>query len=212
MATEIEQYIRAAAIQRGIDPDIAVRVAKSEGGVSDPVRQSDFVKNGVREPSYGPFQLYMGGGLGNDALKAGIDPRDPGQWQQGVDFALDQAKKLGWSPWYGAAKVGVGPRDGIGSQIAAQKAAPPQASGTPAPPLPAPRQVQDHPIASMAPTPAPMAPQGMSEQMMSVLGSMVPQTPQPQFQPVEMRGPSPEQATALSNFIQALKSRLPGVV
>lgn len=132
MATEIEQYIRAAAIQRGIDPDIAVRVAKSEGGVSDPVRQSDIVKNGVREPSYGPFQLYMGDGLGNAALKAGIDPRDPNQWQQGVDFALDNAKKDGWGAWYGAKNVGIGNRDGIGG----------------APALPPPREIQDHPIAS----------------------------------------------------------------
>lgn len=208
----IEQYIRAAALQRGIDPDIAVRVAKSEGGLSDPFRQSDIVKNGVREPSFGPFQLYMGGGLGNEALAAGIDPRT--NWQGGVDFALDNAKKGGWGPWYGAKAVGINGMDGIGSQVAAQQASPPQASGTPAPPLPAPREVQDHPIASMAPTPAPIpqqAPQGVSDQLMSVLGSMVPQTPQQQFQPVDIRGPSADQAAALSNFLQALKSRLPGV-
>ena len=71
----IEAYIRQAAIARGIDPDIAVRVARSEGGLSDPVRQSDVVKGGVREQSYGPFQLYMAGGLGSRALAAGIDPR-----------------------------------------------------------------------------------------------------------------------------------------
>src|SRR5688572_31736667 len=46
---EIEKYIRHSASQRGIDPDTAVRVAKSEGGVNDPVRQSEFVKNGKRE-------------------------------------------------------------------------------------------------------------------------------------------------------------------
>lgn len=110
----IEAYIRQAAIARGMNPDVAVRVAKSEGGLTDPVRQSDFVKNGQREPSYGPFQLYMGGGLGNKALEAGIDPRDPNQWQRGVDFALDNAKKSGWGQWYGAARAGIGNSEGIG--------------------------------------------------------------------------------------------------
>lgn len=110
---EVADYIRQSASARGIDPDIALRVAMSEGGVKDPIRQSGIVKNGVREPSYGPFQLYMGGGLGNKALEAGIDPRDPNQWRQGVDFALDQAAKGGWSPWYGAAKAGVGNRAGL---------------------------------------------------------------------------------------------------
>jgi hypothetical protein len=212
-ASPIEQYIRAAAHQRGIDPEIAVRVARSEGGLSDPFRQSDVVKNGVREQSYGPFQLYMGGGLGNEALKAGIDPQK--DWQGGIDFALDKAKQGGWGPWYGAAKVGIGPRDGIGmaSQIAAQQPSPPQASGSPAPPLPAPRTISDMPIGSMAPSPAPQmaqAPQIPSDQLMSVLGSMVPQSQAPQFQPVQIQGPSPEQATALSDFIQALKSRIQG--
>ena len=112
----IEAYIRQAAIARGIDPDIAVRVARSEGGLTNPVRQSDVVRDGVREPSFGPFQLYMAGGLGNRALAAGIDPRDPSQWQAGVDFALDEAKRAGWGQWYGAAKAGISNRAGLGGK------------------------------------------------------------------------------------------------
>lgn len=112
----IAAYIRHAAQKRGIDPEVAVRVAMSEGGVSDPTRQSDVVKNGVREQSYGPFQLYMGGGLGNEFQQAtGLHPSDPGAWQKGIDFALDKAKEGGWGPWYGAAKAGIGERDGIGT-------------------------------------------------------------------------------------------------
>lgn len=119
----IEAYIRHAAKQRGIDPETAVRVAMSEGGVSDPTRQSDVVKNGVREQSYGPFQLYMGGGLGNEFQQAtGLHPSDPGAWQKGIDFALDKAKEGGWGPWYGAAKAGIGDRDGIGGAPAALNA------------------------------------------------------------------------------------------
>jgi hypothetical protein len=108
----IETYIRARAPLYGIDPDIAVRVAKSEGGLTDPFRQSDvWSKEAGRERSYGPFQLYIDGGLGNRALAAGIDPRK--NWQGGVDFALAEAGKKGWGQWYGAAKAGIGDFDGI---------------------------------------------------------------------------------------------------
>lgn len=110
---DIEGYIRYAATRRGIDPDVAVRVAMSEGGVTDPVRQSEFVQNGKREESYGPFQLFLGGGLGNAALQRGIDPRNPAQWKQSIEFALDEAAKGGWGPWYGAARVGIAPRQGL---------------------------------------------------------------------------------------------------
>lgn len=111
--TPIEAYIRQAAILRGIDPDTAVRVARAEGGLDNPVRQSDVVKGGRREQSYGPFQLLMQGGLGEKALNAGIDPRDPNQWQQGVDFALDHVTRNGWGEWYGAKAVGITGFDGV---------------------------------------------------------------------------------------------------
>jgi len=109
----IESYIRASAIARGIDPDIAVRVARAEGGLDNPVRQSDVVKNGRRETSYGPFQLLIGGGLGDAALAAGIDPRDPKQWKRGVDFALNEAANKGWGQWYGAKAVGLSNKAGL---------------------------------------------------------------------------------------------------
>jgi len=111
--TPIEQYIRARAPLYGVDPDIAVKVALSEGGLSDPVRQSDVTRGGVREESYGPFQLNMRGGVGASALAAGIDPRDPNQWQQATDYALAEAGRKGWGQWYGAANTGIGDFEGI---------------------------------------------------------------------------------------------------
>lgn len=121
MATELERYIRQAAAARGINPDIAVRVAKSEGGLSDPTRRADYVKGSYREPSYGPFQLLIGGpgtgfptGMGNDALAAGIDPRKPENAQRAIDFALDRAKNSGWGAWYGAKDQGITGKMGIG--------------------------------------------------------------------------------------------------
>lgn len=121
----LEAYIRAAAQKRGIDPNVAIRVARSEGGLNDPVRQSDVLKNGIREPSYGPFQLLVGGGntgfpagLGNDFMRAtGLDPRKPENAYAGIDYALDTAKRDGWGRWYGAKAIGLGNRAGIGDSI-----------------------------------------------------------------------------------------------
>lgn len=115
--SEVVAYIRQAAIARGIDPDIAVRVAQSEG-------LNAYV--GDRGSSFGPFQLHYGGvapgmmqsGLG-DAFtkKTGLDARDERTWRQQVDFALDTAAKpggRGWADWYGAGRVGIGQFQGIG--------------------------------------------------------------------------------------------------
>lgn len=116
---EVEAYIRQAAQARGIDPDVAVRVAKAEGGLENPYQRSTLkAPKSQRVPgtenSWGPFQLYISGanaGLGDRALAAGVDPRK--DWKAGVDFALDEAARVGWGQWYGAAHVGIGKFDGI---------------------------------------------------------------------------------------------------
>jgi len=108
-----EVYIRRAARARGIDPEVAVRVARSEG-LAPGVWQSNYVKDGKRETSYGPFQLLVGGGLGDEFIAKGYgDPRDPRTVYRQIDFALDKAAENGWGAWYGAAKVGVGNRTGL---------------------------------------------------------------------------------------------------
>ncbi|KTS30866.1 hypothetical protein NS228_06175 [Methylobacterium indicum] len=98
-------YIRQAAIARGIDPEVALRVAQSEGF-------NQYV--GDQGRSFGDWQLFTGGGVGNRALAAGINIRDPNTWKQQTDFALDVAKREGWGQWYGAARVGIGKRQGLG--------------------------------------------------------------------------------------------------
>ncbi len=102
MASDVEEYIRHAAIARGINPDVAVAVANSEG-------MRDYV--GDQGSSFGPYQLHYGGvarggnsvsGLGDEFTKAtGLDARDPKTWQSQVDFALDHARSGGWGPWHG---------------------------------------------------------------------------------------------------------------
>ncbi|MDR9781587.1 phage tail length tape measure family protein [Rhizobium redzepovicii] len=121
---DIASYISQAAAKRGIDPDIALRVAKSEGGLASWNLQSTYMKNGVQEPSFGPFQLYKGGGLGNDFMrKTGLDPALAANGPAGVDFALDHAAKNGWGAWYGAGKAGISNWQGIGTGSGANSAA-----------------------------------------------------------------------------------------
>src|SRR5215831_5281545 len=116
--SQMADYIRYAAAQRGIDPETAVRVAQSEGLNT---------YTGDQGSSFGPFQLHMAGlapaGSGNegsglgDSFKqqTGLDPRDPSTWAQQINFALDNAKQSGWGAWHGAARVGIGAAQGIGT-------------------------------------------------------------------------------------------------
>ena len=112
-----EEYIRQAAARRGIDPQKAVDVANTEGGAG---RIGRARQNSQGAPAFSHFQLYVGGpgnpGLGDEALAAGIDPRDPSQWKQAVDFALDHAARKGWGAFQGAAAAGIGAWDGIGGE------------------------------------------------------------------------------------------------
>lgn len=126
--TEVEAYIRASALARGIDPDVAVRVAQSEGGLNDPFRhgegpapKSQAAQYGDKENAIGPFQLYLSGtgaGMGDQALASGVDPRK--DWKAGVDFALNQVVQKGWGQWYGAKKQGITGMTGVGDNARTQ--------------------------------------------------------------------------------------------
>lgn len=99
---EIIDYIRKSAQARNISPDIALRVAESEG-------LNQYTGDGGS--SFGPFQLHYGnvagggnkvGGLGDVFTKTtGLNARDPSTIPQQIDFSLDQAAKGGWGPWHG---------------------------------------------------------------------------------------------------------------
>lgn len=121
---EMEAYIRRKAVELGIDPDVAVRVARSEG-LRPNTWQSDLQQPYGRERSYGPFQLHVDPtgkwpGMGNDFMaKTGLNPANPDTWDEGIDFALGQAKQGGWGPWMGAAKENITGFMGIGGRPAA---------------------------------------------------------------------------------------------
>ena len=130
----IVAYIREAAVKRGINPDIAVRVAMSEGLKANPADgwQSNVAKNGRRERSFWPYQLYMDGGLGNEfAKKEGFDPNSfdpnaPGLLNKSIDFALDKARQGGWGPWNGAKAIGLDQWAGIDRNTPAMAQGQPQ--------------------------------------------------------------------------------------
>lgn len=119
--TQQEAQIRAYAASIGIDPDIAVAVARSEG-LAPGVWQSNVQQPYGRERSYGAFQLHVAPegrnpGLGNEFVaKTGLDPADPANWEAVNKFALDAARRGGWSPWMGAKKIGVTGMAGIGGE------------------------------------------------------------------------------------------------
>jgi hypothetical protein len=118
----MESAIRESAAKWGVDPDTAVAVAKSEGlsTFQSTVRRSGKGSHGGREDSWGAFQLYMGGGLGNKFQKeTGLDPRDPANEKATIDFAMKEASKSGWGAWHGARKAGIGNWAGIGKAGAA---------------------------------------------------------------------------------------------
>lgn len=133
---EIEDYIRQSASARGIDPDVATRVAYYEGGrdlvnapnqpaFTNPSIEGDFSGNPWNSgKSWWPFQLHYGGpgyeqwgnqaGLGNQFTEqTGYQPGDPAAWRASVDFALDNALKGGWTQWYGAQPARVSQWQGI---------------------------------------------------------------------------------------------------
>ncbi len=104
----MESYIRDSAKRNGVDPDTAVRVARSEG-------LGNFLGDGGK--SGGAFQLYTGGGLGNQFQKqTGLSPLDPANEKATIDFAMQNAAKGGWGPWMGAKKIGVTGMMGINGQ------------------------------------------------------------------------------------------------
>src|SRR5512139_1044912 len=136
-------FIRETAAKYGIDPDVAVKVAESEG-------LNQFTSGIPGENSYGAFQLNTQGGLGNDFQKAtGLDPADPKNEQAAIDFALKHASQNGWGAFHGAKnRYGYGPWVGIGgnpipsaptignaSQAPQQTAEAPQQQGTQMDPL-----------------------------------------------------------------------------
>ena len=113
-----EQFIRDYAAKIGVNPDQAVAIAKAEGlnawSSSNPNAASYVDRTSGQPFSFGDFQLNIHpGAVGAGALKAGIDPRDPNQWQAADQYALDQMKQHGVGAWTDPAARAIAAHGGL---------------------------------------------------------------------------------------------------
>lgn len=103
----MKQIIDRSAAKAGIDPRIMYGIVhgESEG------KRTGVYDIGDNGKSFGPFQMFMGGGLGNDFQAAtGLDPRNSSTLPQQADWIAKEISKRGggaaarkWvaSQWYG---------------------------------------------------------------------------------------------------------------
>lgn len=120
---KIESIIKEEAKLRKIDPTIAIKIYKSEGlhNYQSQVSKGTQKMEGGTEASYGPFQLYTGGGLGNEYEEATGRTLKTDNTLEGVrmqiQFSLDKAVEKGWNPWKGRKSAGVKSREGLDGAV-----------------------------------------------------------------------------------------------
>jgi energy-coupling factor transporter ATP-binding protein EcfA2 len=106
---DIASYIYSRAPQFGVNPNLALGVARFEGLNPNTIGSSTFGNRDARGYSFGPFQLFSGspdpskiapGGMAYEfQQKYGAAPSRE-NWQQQVDFSLERMGKSGTGPWY----------------------------------------------------------------------------------------------------------------
>lgn len=116
----IEDIIRTEAKLRNMGVDASLKIFNAEGASSyqSKVRKGSQKKEGGREASYGPFQLYTGIGLGKEYEKeTGVSLAEDNTLEgitRQIQFALDKAAEgKSWQPWYGRKKAGVAATEGL---------------------------------------------------------------------------------------------------
>lgn len=93
-ATKAERiaFYREYAKKKGLDEKSILATIAGEGLN---------VYTGDHGTSFGDFQLHVGGGMGDAAMKAGINVRDPNKWKEQGMFAMDRmAEHKGNAAWY----------------------------------------------------------------------------------------------------------------
>jgi hypothetical protein len=105
----IARYIYQRAPQYGIDPNLAVGIARYEGLNPNTLGSSTFGNRDARGYSFGPFQLYSGspdptkiapGGMAYEFVRRYGQAPSRENWQQQVDFSLETMRDSGVGPWY----------------------------------------------------------------------------------------------------------------
>ncbi len=118
----MERIIAEEAELRNIDVNIAIRIFRAEGASAyqSQIPRTGRGSLGGKEASFGPFQLYIGGGMGNDYQRATGRDLTTDNTAEGITnqirFALDQAATgNGWQPWSGRVPAGVAQYAGLGN-------------------------------------------------------------------------------------------------
>ncbi|PWL17387.1 hypothetical protein DKP76_11455 [Falsochrobactrum shanghaiense] len=205
------QFIDGTAKQYGLenrfDPaqasDAAARLARDNASILS--------RTLGRDPSAGELYLAHQQGAGGAAKLLG----NPGA--RAVDIVGADAVRLNGGDMDMTAGEFANKwinKGSIGSQIAAQPSSPPQAPGTPAPPLDPPINVASHPAQPIQSQPEP--PSGLlsalgvdaaqANPIFAAMGQMMPEQQQPQMmQPMQ----APQSMPALTDYIsQFLKTRM----
>jgi hypothetical protein len=96
VATKEERiaYYREQVKKYGLNAEAIIQTVAKEG-------LHKYV--GDNGKSFGDFQLFTGGGMGNQAEQAGINIRDPNTWKRQADFVFGQmAQHKGDAAWFGS--------------------------------------------------------------------------------------------------------------
>jgi hypothetical protein len=105
----IAEYIYRRAPLYGVDPNLAVGIARYEGLNPNTLGSATFGNRDARGYSFGPFQLYSGssdptkiapGGMAYEFQQRYGQVPSRENWMQQVDFSLETMKNKGTSPWY----------------------------------------------------------------------------------------------------------------
>lgn len=106
---DIASYIYSRAQEIGVDPNLALGIARYEGLNPNTIGSPTFGNPDARGYSFGPFQLYSGsrdpgtiapGGMAYEFMQRYGSAPSRENWQQQVDFSLERMKSAGTSPWY----------------------------------------------------------------------------------------------------------------
>lgn len=92
-------WYRQYAASKGLDPDKVTGIVLGEGAVGKDTKP--WGNWDVRGYSFGDFQLFTAGGLGNRFMKAHPDiPLDKAHWKEQGKFAIDAMAAEGDKAWY----------------------------------------------------------------------------------------------------------------
>lgn len=124
---EMADYIYRRAIDRGVDPNLALGIATREGLNERTINSPTFGNADTRGYSFGPFQLFSAnrdprniapGGMAYEFQQRFGAPPSRENWQQQVDFSIDRMR-TGVTPWHAVRNAGgVEPITQIGREAA----------------------------------------------------------------------------------------------